>query len=58
MDNSYRLIIIGAGIVGASVAYHLSQRGWKDILVLDKGPLFHNHGSTSHAPGGMHVVNS
>ena len=58
MDNSYRLIVIGAGIVGASVAYHLSQRGWKDILVLDKGPLFHNHGSTSHAPGGMHVINS
>ena len=34
MDTPYRLIIVGGGIVGASVAYHLSQRGWKDILVL------------------------
>jgi glycine/D-amino acid oxidase-like deaminating enzyme len=57
MDNSYRLIIVGGGIVGSSVAYHLSELGWKDILVLDKGPLFENHGSTSHAPGGMHLAN-
>lgn len=53
----HRLIIVGGGIVGCSVAYHLAKMGWKEVLVVDKGPLFENHGSTSHAPGGMHVVN-
>ena len=45
------LVIVGAGIVGCSVAYHLTQLGWKDIVVLDQGPLFETGGSTSHAPG-------
>jgi len=48
-----RLIIIGAGIVGASAAYHLTRLGWRDVLVLDKGNLEENDGSTSHAPGGV-----
>ena len=47
------LVIIGAGIVGSSAAYHLAKLGWKDILVLDKGNLEENPGSTSHAPGGV-----
>jgi glycine cleavage system aminomethyltransferase T/glycine/D-amino acid oxidase-like deaminating enzyme len=58
VQKSYRLIIVGGGIVGSSVAHHLSLLGWEDILVLDKGPLFENDGSTSHAPGGMHLANS
>lgn len=45
------LIIVGAGIVGCSAAYHLAKLGWRDILVLDQGPLFETGGSTSHAPG-------
>lgn len=45
------VVIIGGGIVGCSIAYHLAQLGWRDILVLDKGALFHNDGSSSHAPG-------
>ncbi len=53
-----KLVIIGAGIVGSSAAYHLTKLGWRDILVLDKGDLMINDGSTSHAPGGMHVTNS
>lgn len=46
-----RVVIIGGGIVGASTAYHLTQLGWRDVVVLDMGPLFKNLGSTSHAPG-------
>jgi len=51
MRDRAQLVIIGAGIVGCSTAYHLAQRSWKDIVVLDQGPLFHTGGSTSHAPG-------
>ena len=57
MQNRARVVIIGAGIAGASVAYHLARRGWKDIVVVDKGPLFKTGGSTSHAPGLVFQVN-
>ena len=53
MTIKTRLVIIGAGIVGASCAYHLAQMGWTDILVVDKGDIPENDGSTSHAPGGV-----
>src|SRR5437588_2329416 len=46
-----RVVIIGAGIVGCSAAYHLTRLGWRDVVVLDQGPLFRAGGSTSHAPG-------
>jgi len=44
--------VIGAGVVGASVAYHLARRGWRDVLVLDRaaGP---GEGSTGRATGGF-----
>lgn len=45
------LVIIGAGIVGTSTAYHLAQMGWRDVVVVEQGPLFATGGSTSHAPG-------
>jgi glycine cleavage system aminomethyltransferase T/glycine/D-amino acid oxidase-like deaminating enzyme len=44
-------VIVGAGIVGASAAFHLAELGVTDLLVLDQGPLFETGGSTSHAPG-------
>jgi glycine cleavage system aminomethyltransferase T/glycine/D-amino acid oxidase-like deaminating enzyme len=44
-------VIVGAGIVGASAAYHLAALGVTDVLVIDQGPLFVTGGSTSHAPG-------
>ena len=53
MSATARVVIIGSGIVGSSVAYHLAKMGWKDLLLIDKGPLHENHGSTSHAPGGV-----
>jgi glycine cleavage system aminomethyltransferase T/glycine/D-amino acid oxidase-like deaminating enzyme len=57
MDGSLpshaRIVVIGGGIVGCSLAYHLTRLGWRDVVVLDQGPLFQNWGSTSHAPGLM-----
>jgi glycine cleavage system aminomethyltransferase T/glycine/D-amino acid oxidase-like deaminating enzyme len=46
-----KVVIIGAGIVGSSLADELTARGWSDVTVLDRGPLFATGGSTSHAPG-------
>jgi glycine cleavage system aminomethyltransferase T/glycine/D-amino acid oxidase-like deaminating enzyme len=51
-----RLVIIGAGIAGCSAAYHLARLGWREVVVVDQGPLFHTGGSTSHAPGGLSLV--
>ena len=58
MRDHARIVIVGAGIVGCSVAYHLAQLGWRDVVVVDKGDLFENDGSTSHAPGGMFLTNA
>ena len=52
-----RVVIIGAGIVGCSAAYHLTKLGWRDILVVEQGPLFETGGSTSHAPGLVFQLN-
>ena len=43
--------VIGAGVVGASVAYHLASRGWRDIVLLDRSPV-PGQGSTARATGG------
>jgi len=58
MRDQARVVIIGAGIVGCSTAYYLTQMGWNDVCVLDQGPLFKNVGSTSHAPGLMFQHNN
>ncbi|MGH2391184.1 MAG: GcvT family protein, partial [Chloroflexota bacterium] len=58
MRDHADVVIIGAGIVGCSAAYHLTQVGYTDVLVLDQGPLFRTGGSTSHAPGLMFQLNS
>jgi glycine cleavage system aminomethyltransferase T/glycine/D-amino acid oxidase-like deaminating enzyme len=44
-----RAIVVGGGITGASVTYHLAKAGWRDTLLLDKGEL--TSGSTCHAAG-------
>jgi glycine cleavage system aminomethyltransferase T/glycine/D-amino acid oxidase-like deaminating enzyme len=51
MRDRAQTVVIGAGIVGASAAYHLAELGEPDVLVVDQGPLFETGGSTSHAPG-------
>jgi sarcosine dehydrogenase len=49
MRDQARVVIIGGGITGCSIAYHLTQMGWKDVVVLDKGEL--TSGATFHAAG-------
>ncbi|HEX9647877.1 MAG TPA: FAD-dependent oxidoreductase [Alphaproteobacteria bacterium] len=51
MAERARVVVIGAGIVGSALAYHLARRGRDGIVVLDRGPLFDTGGSTGHAPG-------
>ena len=46
-----RVVVIGAGVVGCSLADELTARGWSDVTVLEQGPLPAPGGSTSHAPG-------
>ena len=48
---SPRVVIVGAGIVGAGLADELTQRGWSDVTVLEQGRLWAAGGSSSHAPG-------
>lgn len=51
MAERASLVIVGAGVVGCTVAWHLARRGWTDIVVLEQGPFPATGGSTSHAPG-------
>lgn len=51
MAGGPRVVIIGAGIVGAGIADELTERGWTNVTVVDQGPLWAAGGSTSHAPG-------
>jgi glycine cleavage system aminomethyltransferase T/glycine/D-amino acid oxidase-like deaminating enzyme len=44
-----RVVVIGAGIVGNAIVYHLAEKGWRDLVLLDKGPLPNPGGSTGHA---------
>jgi glycine cleavage system aminomethyltransferase T/glycine/D-amino acid oxidase-like deaminating enzyme len=49
VPTSARVVVIGAGIVGNSLVYHLARLGWRDIVQIDKGPLPNPGGSTGHA---------
>src|SRR5260221_14260182 len=49
LPASARAVVIGAGIVGSSLVYHLARLGWRDLVLLDKGPLPNPGGSTGHA---------
>ena len=53
LPSSAKTVVIGAGAVGCSVAYHLSQLGAEDVVVVDQGPLPVTGGSSTHAPGIM-----
>src|SRR6478735_9252676 len=49
LPSKARAVVVGCGIVGNSVAYHLTDQGWSDVVLLDKGPLPNPGGSTGHA---------
>jgi glycine/D-amino acid oxidase-like deaminating enzyme len=49
LPETAKAVVIGAGIVGNSLAFHLTQLGWSDVLLIDKGPFPNPGGSTGHA---------
>ena len=55
MKSSAQVVVIGGGVVGASVLYHLTKAGWTDAILLERREL--TAGSTWHAAGGMHTLN-
>src|SRR5260221_7606723 len=56
LPASARAVVIGAGIVGSSLVYHLARLGWRDLVLLDKGPLPNPGGSTGHASNFIYPV--
>ena len=56
MEGSYRAVVIGGGVVGASVLYHLAKFGWRDVCLVERSVL--TAGSSWHAAGGVHALNA
>jgi glycine cleavage system aminomethyltransferase T/glycine/D-amino acid oxidase-like deaminating enzyme len=56
LPRQARCVVIGCGIVGNSLAYHLTRLGWRDVVLLDKGPLPNPGGSTGHASNFIYLV--
>ena len=55
MKTHTKAIVIGGGVVGCSVLYHLAKAGWKDIILIERSEL--TSGSSWHAAGGFHTLN-
>ncbi|MEA3183320.1 MAG: dimethylglycine dehydrogenase [Gammaproteobacteria bacterium] len=55
MKSAAKVVVVGGGVVGASVLFHLTRAGWSDVLLIERDEL--TSGSTWHAAGGMHTVN-
>jgi dimethylglycine dehydrogenase len=55
MKSHAQVVVIGGGVVGCSVLYHLARHGWKDVVLVERDEL--TSGSTWHAAGGMHTIN-
>ena len=55
MKTTTRVAVIGGGVVGASVLYHLTKLGWSDVMLIERSEL--TSGSTWHAAGGFHTLN-
>ena len=56
VPSSAKVVVIGAGIVGNSLVWHLARLGWRDIVQIDKGPLPNPGGSTGHASNFIFLV--
>ena len=56
MKSSYRVVVIGGGITGTSLLYHLTLRGWTDVALIERTEL--TAGSSWHAAGGFHAINN
>ena len=56
MKSHYRAVVIGGGVVGSSVLYHLAKFGWTDVCMLERSVL--TAGSSWHAAGGIHALNA
>jgi len=56
MNRTYRAVVIGGGVVGASVLYHLARFGWQNCCLLERSVLA--AGSSWHAAGGVHPINA
>ena len=55
MKTTTRVAVIGGGVVGCSVLYHLTKLGWTDVMLIERSEL--TSGSTWHAAGGFHTLN-
>jgi dimethylglycine dehydrogenase len=55
MKTHVQALVIGGGVVGCSVLYHLTRFGWKDVMLIERSEL--TSGSTWHAAGGFHTLN-
>jgi dimethylglycine dehydrogenase len=56
MKSHARVVVIGGGVVGCSVIYHLTKLGWQDVVLIERSEL--TSGSTWHAAGGFHTLNA
>ena len=56
MKSHYQAVVIGGGVVGTSVLYHLAKFGWKDVCLIERSVL--TAGSSWHAAGGIHALNA
>jgi dimethylglycine dehydrogenase len=54
-DWQHPTVVIGGGVVGCSVLYHLTKAGWTDVMLIERSEL--TSGSTWHAAGGFHTLN-
>lgn len=55
MQTKAKVVVIGGGVVGCSVLYHLTRFGWSDVMLIERSEL--TSGSTWHAAGGFHTLN-
>jgi dimethylglycine dehydrogenase len=56
MKSHARVVVIGGGVVGCSILFHLAKMGWKDVVLLERSEL--TSGSSWHAAGVIHTINS